>query len=164
MGLGDVAYTGLATYGRVKAVMGFVVSLLVGGAFLACGLWVALSKEVRTSSATGTVREASCNATRNPPQCHVTVAFTDANGNPVTAATSTSDKMYVVGEQCMVRYDPINPYDAQIGKSAKWMGWVFAGVGLLVMLIGGASLYVSMQYKAVAAIGGGVGLVDELMN
>lgn len=164
MGVKNVAYTGLATYGRVRAVMGFVGALLIGGIFIVFGMWVALSKDNRTSTAVATASSASCNTSMNPPECFVTLQFRTTDGKNVVAYTSTGSKMYTGGERCEVRYDPDNPSDIQIGESKKWLGWVFVGVGLVLIMLGSLSLYFSMKYKEVAAIGGGVSLVGDVID
>lgn len=164
MGIGDVAYTGLATYGRIQAIMGFIVALLVGGAFVGFGLWIALSKDVHTSTATGTVRDASCNSSSKTPECVMTVLFNDANGTPVIAKVTATDKFYVTGEKCEVRYDPNNPSDAEVGKAGKWLGWVFVAAGVAVILIAGLVLYFALKHKEVAAIGGGLSIVDDIIH
>lgn len=164
MTLANAAYTGLATYGRVQAVLGFVVGLVVGIALIGGGLWLALfHKTTHTAPALARVLEAKCRTDTKPVACDIVGSY-ELAGVAREASFTTYDKVRSKDDTVDIWYDPNDPSDVVAGTDSRWFGWILAAVGLLVVAISGFSMYMSIKYKAVAAIGGGVSLVDSLMD
>ena len=160
------AYSGLAKFGRFKAVIGVIVMLIVAGVLILIG--VLQLKETHTGSASMTITEATCtpvtttstnkngstSTTRFNCVCTVTFVASDGKTYTVPNVMLNHSAPYTVGAEVTLRYDPANPTSVTSSMSPKIVAlilFLFAGVMGIGSIVG---LVVTFKFKPLAAAQG----------
>lgn len=127
------AYDGSATVGRIAAVFGLIIGILIAIGLLVGGFYVLRTTNKYTASVSGRVLESNCSP-NIANGCDVNVQYY-VGGKPYTK-TFNVDRNVVKDQSILVAYDPQNPSDAMLNGAggAKVIGWVMIGFGLLVLL------------------------------
>ena len=169
MGFGSDVYTGVATYGRIRATIGAIVGVLIALMLIIIGIVLLQNRHTAEALVTVTaVRSCgnSMSTSNGVPvvNCSVSVAFTTDAGVAVTASgvNVSGTAAVAVGDTMYLRYDPKNPKDVRQTVSPRLAGWLCIGGGLLV---GGGSVlnaYFTMKSKTYAAVDGSLALAGDL--
>ena len=136
-------YNGLATLGRVRAMVGLVLAVSIASSLSTSGAFMIRSamSDKHTAKTTGTL---SANCVSNV--CTGTVTYTGGTlswmGN--APAPKTVD----------VWYDPKNPKDAELGHDSTTGGIACIVCGLCVLIIGYLIYWVTQQSKVAAGLYG----------
>lgn len=164
--LGQEIYSGVAVYGRIRAVLGAVVGVIIMLTLIVIG--TTRLRDPHTATAMMAVTAATCypvkDAHGNPAgySCDVSVRFLAADGRWYVAphVTVASPTPLSPGKTVALRYDPANPASVVQEVSPRALGWALIGGGLLV---GGgmtALAVLSFKSKGFAALEGTAGLAN----
>lgn len=164
--LGSDVYSGVATFGKIRAVIGAIVGTIVGIAMFIFGVMLVLHKTNLTQTTQGVIT--------NDPLCQVSktnnllwscsnimVTFT-VDGKTYNITTSAdSEAKYVKGENVTVYYQAGKPSNASLSSdNTHFLGWFLVVMSLFILFFSWLWFYASMKYKAVAAVGGVEGIAD----
>ena len=135
-------YSGLATYGRIKAIIGSVVAGIVVVILIVVGTKMWFTKDKQTSHTEGKVMDMISS--------HYSIQYTVDNKNYFIPG---SDKNTVNGQTVDVLYDPSNPYSARVSSqiSNSSLGGILFIIGIIIGIITATSLYFTLKYKGFAA-------------
>lgn len=171
----------LATYARMKAVIGIIVSAIVVVVLVLIGRSLMKTKHsasammvvkqvgfVADASATGSATSSACTPIITKEsvryQCIVSGEFT-VRGRTVAASNLnySGSRPIGAGEALKVYYDPNNPSDVVTGKvGKKTLGIVLIVVAVLIALLSVISTVFVFSSKGYAMIQGGVGAMSGL--
>lgn len=155
----DAAYTGVAAYGRVNAVIGAVITVLIMVVMVAVGGNILFGNEVRL---TAKVVDAEKLADPTPNNSRYQVALTLQYEYPkgVTQNVKTSvalSTIPVAGSTIPVGVKPDAPATPRVRPASGTVGGLLIAGGLVIGGAGVAMAYFSLKNKAFAAT---VGTVD----
>lgn len=87
--------------------------------------------------------------------CVLDVSFIALDGKTYEGKISSDDKMYMTGETLKISYLESNPNDMRKHViRMRTVGYILLGVGILGMISGGFSLYLTLNYKLYQAATG----------
>ena len=158
----DTVYSGLATFGRIRVIILTIVMSIVSIGMLIGGIYMTVSKK-NYNQTTAVLSNVQC----SPPntQGQMTCTFTATYSvNDKTFTKNLSQQVSTAltnGSVIDIFYNTQNPSEISIGDiSPSKMGWILIasaiGLGLLTALI----FYLTMKYKAFAAVEGVAGIFD----
>lgn len=162
--------SGVATYGKIRAVFGAVLGAIIIIAVIALG--INRLDDKHTSSVNGSITSIT-----TPPgctsstykgvttySCPVTVSYT-VNGTSYTISHTLDDsKAAVVGQQISVQYDPSNPSDGIVEYPPKSMAYIFFGAAALVLIIVVINTMLVFKSQSYATVYGGMGIAGGLIG
>jgi hypothetical protein len=162
--IGDDVYTGVAVYGRIRAVLGAVVGIVIMLTLIVIG--TVRLRDPHTATAMMEITAATCYSVKNAQghptgySCDISVRFLAADGRwyvaPHVGAASAAPLS--VGKTIALRYDPAHPASVVQETMPRALGWALIGGGLLV---GGgmtALAVLSFKSKGFAALEGAAGI------
>jgi hypothetical protein len=154
-------YTGAAIYGRISAVIGSAVMILIA-LVLAVGGFAKL-RDPRTSKAMMTIASVkSCTENRQYKNgqeggydCIIDVLYYSDNLPRYVDSVHVYNhpQKLVAGQEIELRYNPSKPDDVAY-ELAPSTGYPMIGGAVLLTLLAIGWVYVVFEYKGVAAIGG----------
>lgn len=120
---------------------GAICMLLFGAVFAVVGVFLVRDAEQTRNwpTTSGTAQEVSSLQTRDSDgstrtQYEYVVVYT-VDGTSYRSRASSSG--YVAnGQAVKVAYNTQNPNDIRVNGGPTWLGWIFAGIGVIVFLIG----------------------------
>ena len=169
--LASDAYSGLATYGRIRTYIGVAIGFIIGLILLVLGFRRTRDKHTGGATATvtavtgcRTVPGGTVNGQSVPQQrCTVNVSFAVGSKSYVVHNLSVTRLVAPkVGTSVHVQYVPANPYDALIEASPKTTGYLMMAGGVAVVLFSAALAYFAHTSKAFAAFEGVAGVARML--
>jgi len=167
-GIGSEAYSGLAVAGRVQAIVGFLIAVII-----ALALFFAADKLITSKysiSATGTVlTSVPCRPPTgnggNKYSCIADVSYS-VNGVSHTAPSLAlkSDRPLSKGDSVALSVSRNNSSQVEQGSpgSRKEEGFGLVGFGLVMLLMTGGAVFITGKSKAASAEMGGVDLISDL--
>ena len=165
---GEEIYSGVATFGRVSAVIGVIIGTLAGLIMIPIGIYLLTKKVKKTASTDATIENADCTESAQDStisfNCTLNVNYKVGNVPYSGVVTSSGPTHYMSGKKVKVYYDPSNPKDVALdsGKSKHIAGIILIVVGVIVPLVAWVWWYFARKYKAVAAVGGTMAGLDIL--
>ena len=177
MTLGSEVGTGLADYGRFRAIEGLIIGLLIALILIIAGYIMTRDKE--TASALMTVTAVtSCEPVTSISQnqqmggygvtntisttynCVVDVSFSSTKGIIDAKNVSVVSKTpLTVGSVVSLRYNPNQPTTVSQEMNPEW-GYALAGLGVLIGLGSVGMTFWTYHSKNVAEVQGAVGLYN----
>lgn len=160
----SMVYSGVATYGRIRVIIGSIGGGLICLGLIAGGIYIVLHKDNHTSTASALVYNSKCSLIgNNQYMCNFTLTYS-ANGIKYSSQQSgTYNYPILEGSSLGISYNPNDPNDIMIGTPpSKAMGVILIVSGVIVGLITGLILYFTMKYKEFAAVEGAVGAVHDI--
>jgi len=154
MSIASEAYTGLATYGKVKSIVGVIIASLIGIIFIFFGIVILKNKPINYLSINANITAITGN--------QLTVSYIINNnrysGNVINDNTQIA---YTIGQNITIYYDSNNISNIQLEKplSRNLLSIIMIGVGLVVIIISIVSAFFVFKYKPVAAIEGAESLL-----
>jgi hypothetical protein len=171
--LGSEIYSGAASFGKVWAIIGAVMSTLIGIGMIIIGITILVHKD-RNPHTTATVIACPkpdnncCDAwtdANNVRQysCVLQVKY-NVNGKDYTKVINTTGTtQYNVGSTVPISYDPNNPQDVKTSfPPPHWLGWVLIVLALIVIFGSWVWVWLTRKYKFAAAAQGVAGGVHLL--
>jgi hypothetical protein len=164
--IGSDVYTGVATFGRVQAVMGAVIGVIIALVLILIG--AAKLRDPHTAAAAMTVTSSACDAQTDPTDgskswlCTVDLQFTyqgriyNARQVRVVSASPLN-----AGATITARFNPRDPAGGVVQEpSPRALGWGLIGGGLAVGAIGVTMAVLAFKSKGFAAVEGSVGILS----
>tara|TARA_Y100000389_G_C17410024_1_gene490321 strand:- start:772 stop:1293 length:522 start_codon:yes stop_codon:yes gene_type:complete len=150
--VGDEIYSGTAEFGKIVAIISFVISIISALVLIPLGIYFIVRKTKLTKSATGTIE----NITSIGDHRDLQVQFTDLNNKKRTVTISDySTNPYQTGQNIQIFYDPNNPQNANsTNDDSHVLGIIFIVIGIILPLLSGLWLYFTRKSKVAAAAGG----------
>jgi hypothetical protein len=172
-GVGSAIYSGVAMYGRFRAVIGAIMGTIIALVLIIIG--VVRLKDRRTATATMTVVSASCakrvqsdkrGDTYTDYVCIATVSYRASNGGQyvVSNVNIAAPSPLVPDALITLRYDPANPADVIQDSTPRALGWGLIAGGILVGAISVGVAVMTFKSKEFAAVSGAVGIADTLVH
>lgn len=156
--------SGVATYGKIQAVIGTILAVLIVGVLVYFGF--DRLKDKHTSSADGTI--ASVNSPGCTPDnsnqnivtysCPVSISYTVDGKSYTISQTLIQTKQAVVNDKVVIRYDPSNPAEGLVEFPPKTMGYVFLGSAALILLFTIVNTTLVFKSDAYATVTGGAAI------
>ena len=175
---GEEIYSGTATFGRIMAVVGVVISTIAALIMIPLGIYFIVHKTKLVSTTNGTVHSVSCVAKIHHDDddddddddtieydCSLTVNYKVGNNSYSINTNTTSTAQYKEGDTITVYYDPNNPSNAALdADNTHVIGIIILVIGIIVPLVAWIWWYFARKYKAVAAAGGVAAGLDLLSD
>lgn len=146
-----MAYSALATAGKIKAIFGLVFAASIASSLCTVG---GLSLRDQRSASTNGTTSGTCSST----VCTAKVSYTVSGVSYSIPATFVN----VVPPSVNVYYNPSNPSDASTSPSSKITGFIFSAAGLFVLLLGILIYWLTTRFKPLAAVEGADAIYDIL--
>ena len=161
-GVGNAVYGGLATYGKINVIIGSIISAIIVFALLIIGIKLVFKKNTQTKLIEGTVSNVATRQSGSATYTTYTINYPVDNKQYAIQGSGNASNGQIIN----VLYDPSNPSDARSASSMSnhTLGSILIGVGLIVALLTGLSLYFTLKYKEFAAIEGGMAAAGQLGN
>jgi hypothetical protein len=169
--LGSEVYSGVAVYGRFRAVVGAVIGVIIALLLIIIGFSKLRDKHTASASMTVTAVRACVappagggQGTATMYACTVDVSFSTPDGKAFHAAgvKVTVPAQVIQGDVLVLRYDPANPSDVVQEVSPRTAGWAMIGGGALVGVTAVGIAVLSFKSKGFAAIEGTAGLIGDV--
>jgi hypothetical protein len=166
----DDFYTGVASFGRIMAVVGAVIATIIGLLMFGFGIHILVSKsnKVKTTGQTITVHcdpwtKYENNSSKLMYKCSLAVKYL-VDGKWVHGhLTVDSGTRYTDGENINLYYDKENPSNIGMdGPVPHNVGWLLIVLGILFVAGSWLWVYLTRKYKFAAAMQGadsGLGLL-----
>lgn len=172
--LGNEIVGGVEGFGRFYAEISAIIATLIAVAMIIGGIFALVHKTTRTKSVQGTIISANCvtnSSNANETDCTIQVTF-PVNGNTYGPVTLNSTGMVNWEtnfnnnqKSITIYYDPNNPSDSGLlGNNTKILGWVLIFIGIFLIIISWATVWLVKKYKWAAFGEGAIGGVQLLKN
>ena len=166
MGFGETAYTGVATFGRFRAITGAIVAVLIMLVMWVIGFNMLTSDKKVVK---GTVKDAKLlskqsGGKNSSPMYNMslTVEYNFGGTNYMESPVITnSSTQYVAGQTISLKIDPKNPSKPEVSSVPKWVGGALIVGGLVIGGLAVGNAYISMKSKEYAAVTGTLGVASE---
>lgn len=175
-GLGDEIYSGAASFGKIRAIIGTILGTIIGIALIIGGIAAIKHKRIFTRKTIGksvnsqnppqTIPISNCDSTivkdnNRQYQCHFIVQYTVENKNYTKIFNTNSNTNYSEQTDIVIYYDPTNPENVSLYEDDyKIVGYIFIGLGILLLLSSWIGLWIVYKYKFAAAASGVAGAID----
>jgi hypothetical protein len=168
---GEEIYSGLATFGKIEAVIGAIVATIIGIILVIVGIVLIRHRSnlkgvegiVIQNSQCSTNMQCGGNNCTSHFSCTTDVKYT-FDGKLYTEKISTGNSTYSSGDKIVVYLDPNNPSQAEGIPSPKWIGWVIIGVGFVILISSWTWVYITRKSKVAAAVGGAAAGINMIGN
>jgi hypothetical protein len=166
-------YSGVATIGRVKAVVGAVIGLIVGAVLIIIGVNRLRDKHTAAASATVTkvhtcdenVQVDRDGGRSTSYECAVDITFRAPEKSRTVNMSNmavSSQTPLVVGSRFTIRYNPSSPTSVAQEISPKPLGVALIVGGILVIGVTSLVAFAAIKYKPYAAAEGAIGIAEGL--
>ena len=167
--------TGLSAFGRFNSIIGAIVTLLIGIAFLVGGSYMIRNSLTESTVAVvqgmfcGTAASSSSSPAITPTAagqtlCRYTVTYT-VNGSGLSSTFEAAMFAYQPGETVTIYYDPKNPLRIDVTSNKnRIIGWIFIAVGIVLPLIAIATAVFAWKNKEAAGVMGAQDLMTSIFR
>jgi hypothetical protein len=171
-GLGDEIYSGAASFGKLRAVLGVIFGTIIGIGLIIGGIFAIAHKTKRTMKTTGTSVDLKNNPVPiqctsasdkdgNTYQCNFTLKYTVKKDQYSHSFQTNSSTDYNNMTQVTVYYNPNTPGDVSLTKDDyHTVGYVLIGFGVFILIGAWISLWIVLHYKFAAAASGAAGAIE----
>jgi hypothetical protein len=179
-GLGDEIYSGAASFGKLRAVIGAIFGTIIGIGLIIGGIVSLRHKTKLTGKTTGTsidnqnhpqpVPVPPCSSTSDKDnnqsyQCHFKLQYQPDKKKYTKIFDTSSSTNYADQTEITVYYNPDDPTDASLTKDDyHTVGYVFLGFGVFLLLASWIGLWIVYHYKFAAAASGAAGAIDMIRS
>lgn len=165
---GDQIYSGVATFGRIEALIGAIIATVIGIIAIIVGIVLVANKPTKTSIVSGTITNAPiCTEYIRDNniyhKCPINVTYTI--GGVVNAKNFTTDGelVYQKGDNINVYYNKSNYTDASLQSDNQHVGGIIMIViGILMIVMSWLWYYATTKSKIAAAAGGTMSIIDMI--
>lgn len=169
--LGSEIYSGTATFGKIRAIIGVIFGTIIGIIMIIIGIYMISKKNKYTEKIKGKVTNyPDCNkhTDKNTTsyECNVNVSYI-IDGKTYNLKDKHTDTYikYTKNKQIDVYYNPKNPSDGSLASDdERRFGWIVLVIGIFVLLGSWISLWFIMHYKFMAALYGATGAIEMLRD
>lgn len=164
-------YTGMATYGRVRSIIGFIVGFIIAIIIFIVGIFLIKSKDKYTKNTIATIKKAKCEKTviiknrksRTKYDCMLDIKYTINNKDYENTLNVTNDHPYSENGTIEIQYNETDPLQIrQKSIPLKYVGSGSLSSAILLIIVVSLSLYFTLKYKAFAAVSGTVDAVSDI--
>lgn len=166
-GVGEEAYSGVATFGRVYATIGAVIGVIIALILIFAGYQKL--HDPHTAAVPALVSEANCSSlVRNGTVTHtcvVTASYVVAGKTYTASNITVSGSAPMAGSTITLRYNPANPQDVVSELPPREVGRMMIGLGFFVGAVSVGFAYLTYKSKGFAAAYGtfeGLGMVSRI--
>jgi hypothetical protein len=140
---------GVVAYGRIKAIGGGIVGIIIAISFCCVGFFMIKSTNKKYNNIIGRMNQVTCNFNQ---QCIVDVEYIVENVPYKKSITLNRNKFPSEGKLIDLYYDPADPNQilTQSPTSSKLLGGGFMSVACLVIIGISVHLYLVMKYDQAA--------------
>lgn len=176
-GLGDEIYSGAASFGKLRAVIGAIFGTIIGIGLIIGGIFALIHKTKLTGETTGTSIDNQgnqvpiwCSSTSDQDnhqsyQCHFKLQYQPDKKKYTKIFDTSSSTNYTDQTEITVYYNPDDPGDASLSKDDyHTVGYVLIGFGIFLLLGSWIGLWVVYHYKFAAAVSGAAGAIDMIRS
>ena len=176
-GLGDEIYSGAASFGKLRAVIGAIFGTIIGIGLIIGGIVSLRHKTKLTGKTTGTSIDNQgnqvpirCSSTSDQDnnqsyQCHFKLQYQPDKKKYTKIFDTSSSTNYADQTEITVYYNPDDPTDASLSKDDyHTVGYVFLGFGVFLLLASWIGLWIVYHYKFAAAASGAAGAIDMIRS
>lgn len=157
-------YSGVASFGRIWALVGAISATVIGLLFFAIGVYTLRKEEPEIVE--GTIvsindTENSCSQIKqNPPTFSCSIIISSSSFGTPKLINYSGDRPYSVGEKVSVY---IYKNEITLNKPVpRWVGWLCVGISLLVIIGSWTWYWITKNYKVAAATQGAGGILSIL--
>ena len=171
----EAGFSGLAAYGKFKAVMGAIVGTVIFLLMIVFGFkYIGKTTKYSASTNVTLVMDDGCTQTtetkdgntRTVYTCTVSVGYTVGSGTFTHKETISSGTKYTNGSNATLYYNPENPEDATLTYHVNPGTLALAGViiGFFGLLCTWGYTYFVLKNKEIAVVTGGVHLAGDIVG
>ena len=162
-GVGNAVYGGLATYGKINAIIGSVIAGIIVLGLLIIGVKLIMTKDTQTTKIEGTVSNVVVKQSGNMTTTTYSVNYSVDGKNYAIEGSGNSASN---GQTLNLLYDPANPSSARLASSMSnhTLGRILILIGVVIGLLSALTLYFTLKYKEFAAIEGGMAAAGQIGN
>ena len=171
----DLVYTGLATYGLFRALIGAIIGSCIGLLFIFAGVMQLFATPPTMVNATITSINSSTTSACQPTtqtvgnkssityNCTLGVSFTYSGQTYNVLVQYNGTTNYVIGQVIPV-YFTTDPNNVSLSGIKPSDGWFLIIIGIGIIVFACAMYYAARKWKAIAAIEGGEYLLNSYSN
>ena len=140
---------GIVAYGRIKAIGGGIVGIIIAIVFCCVGFFIIKSSNKKYNNVIGRMSGVTCNLNN---QCNVNIEYT-VEGVPYKKSIILNKTQFPSeGKPIDIYYDPADPNQIQTQSptSSKLLGGGFMSIACLVIIGISVHLYLVMKYDQAA--------------
>jgi hypothetical protein len=176
-GLGTEMYSGAATYGEIRALIGAIVGTIIGVIMIGLGIDFILKKKVNFDSVNATILNVNCapqniqnnqnnqNIQTQNQNCNINVSYTYNGKSQNKFIQYTGSYVYSVNQQVTVYINKDNENDIYLIKpNIKDVGIILLIIGLILIIGGWFVYWLTRRYKFFAAAEGVAGAYSLFRN
>jgi hypothetical protein len=156
--LGEEIYSGAASFGRLWTLLGAVFGTVVGIILVIVGIYIMTHKDKR-EEVSAVINVVKC----NDKDCVVNVSYNYKGQQESVDINYTGTRVFYPNQKITVYVNPDEPKDALLEKPApKWMGWIFIGAAVFIVLMSWLWFWFARKYKFVGAMAGVGGALNVM--
>jgi hypothetical protein len=159
-GLGDEIYSGAASFGEIKTLIGAVIGTIISVIMIGFGISLCLKKQPTYDSVDATIQKVTCDTvqdgqnktTRN---CNINVSYTYNGKNQNKFIQYTGNQVYTETQQVTVYINRDDDSQIYLSKpNLRTVGFVLLFIGLFILGVSWFVYWLSKRYKFFAAAEG----------
>jgi hypothetical protein len=171
--LGDELYSGAASFGQIKALIGAIIGTIIGIIMIGFGISLSLKKQPSFESVNATILNVNCNTVRNTQNgqnsttqnCNINVSYNYNGKNQNKYIQYTGNQVYVVNQQITVYVNKDNDSEIYLDiPNSRTLGLLLLFIGLLILIGSWFVYWLSNRYKFFAAAQGVSGAYNLFRN
>jgi hypothetical protein len=168
----DTMYSSAAEFGRIMAIIGLVLAIIMGIGMIVFGIIIIVNSSKYTS-VTGTVEgDSSCQTTTTydkngnsnvQTSCTTKVTY-NVSGTKYTNTFNTDGTSYKDQDTLTVYYQTNDPSQSQTNLVPAYVGWILIGAAVLIMVMAAVWVWVTIVNRFGAIVGAtsaAVGMVSR---
>lgn len=174
-GLGDEIYSGAASFGKFRAIIGVIFGTIIGLGIITGGIFALIHKTKLTGETTGIFVDnqnppkpilPNCSSSTNQDNnisynCHFNVQYQVGSTTYTKVFDTSSNINYQYQTDIVVYYDPDYPDNASLSKDDyHTVGYVLICSGIFLLIVSWITVWVVYHYKFAAAASGAAGAIE----
>ena len=173
--LGDEIYSGAASFGQIKALIGAIIGTIVSIIMIIIGINLSLKKQPIFDSVNATILNVNCNTLQNRDQngqvssttqnCNINVSYNYNGKNQNKYIQYTGNQVYTVNQQVTVYVNKDNDSEIYLSvPNIRSFGFLLIFIGLLILIGSWFVYWLTKRYKFFAAAEGVSGAYNLFRN
>jgi hypothetical protein len=156
--------TGAATIGRIYAVIGIIVSLIITGCLVPIGIYLLANAKKHSVPGIATI----ANVSNDIPlqQSNLTLSYTYNNSNYTKTIETTYNASFAKGTPIDILINPSNPKDVILKSDNPpyVISFFLIGLALFILIASIIHLFLTFRFKSFAAASGVADVVGTVSN
>lgn len=157
--VGEQIYSGVATFGRVWAVVSAIFGTIISIGLLILGIYIIRHKSHLLSVPGSVVEDSKCTTSysqqRPATTCRTKISY-DVDGTNYTQTVDTGAMNYGKSSKVTVWYSPGDPSDPELNPATKGMGWILIVIVFFICFGSWIWVWVTRKSKVAAVAGGAI--------